>query len=526
MRLTLSVVVPTHGRREALLRCLQALVGQELPGPWELIVVDDASQDGTWPSLVALAQGLASQGQGPHWRLRRLGRNLGRAGARQVALAQVRSPWVVFVDDDVILGPGALAALWGASQAPGGPWLLRGRTWDRSAPPVPGAPWPKRPEGALAFVTNHAALPTELLRASGGFDPAFVAYGWEDLELGERLQALGGRLRWAEGGGAWHVKPHPEGLAQLAQLERERGAMGAVFWRRHPTWAVALMVGKTPLHALLAALTRVLGANPEVGWGPWGPWVRGWPGAGWHWGALALFHLGQAELRAALRRPPGEEGAGVRRGGLDRGLAWLPWAAALAWGMGGAPLAEAAELGSFKEPASRQAVIAWTREALQASLYGRQLPPPPGRAWPRALRAPAGAFVTLSRRGHTRLCWGTMAPRGASFMEDLWLSAMRVPHWDLRQGPIQAAERRGLMATVAMVGRSWPLGDWRLYRPRSQGLWLHGSRGGAVLLPGEAATAAWAVARLRASAGLRPREAARMDVFEAATLGPFEVEPT
>lgn len=191
-----------------------------------------------------------------------------------------------------------------------------------------------------------------------------------------------------------------------------------------------------------------------------------------------------------------------------------------------APAAQALpDLSAARDPAVRTAVIALARTALVASLDGRACAKPDPKAWPAVLRGPGGAFVTLSRRGNTRLCWGTMSPREGMLGLDILLSAQRVGHWDLRQGPIQAHERKGLMATVAIVGRSWPLRDLRLYRPRSQGLWLHGSRGGAVLLPGEAATATWAEARARRSAGLRPHEPARMDAFEAATIGPFEVEP-
>lgn len=209
-----------------------------------------------------------------------------------------------------------------------------------------------------------------------------------------------------------------------------------------------------------------------------------------------------------------------------RGHWGLGVGALLAW-LAAAPGAAQAlpALSAAKDPAVRSEVVRLARLALQASLDGRAHAKPDPKAWPALLRAPGGAFVTLSRHGATRLCWGSMSPREGMLGFDILTSAQRVAHWDLRQPPIRAHERRGLMATVAIVGRTWPLQDLRLYRPRSQGLWLHGRRGGAVLLPGEAATAAWAEARARASAGLRPHESARMDCFEAATIGPFEVEP-
>lgn len=317
----LSVVVPTHGRAEGAQRALEALAAQALPGPWELVVVDDASPDGTWAMLQSLAQAGAAKGQGPHWRLLRLGRNHGRAGARQQALRAARGPLVVFVDDDVVLAPGALAAHLKAHARPGGPWLLRGRAVDVAAWPPAGAAPPRGPAGALAFVTNHASAPSDLLKAAGGFDLAFTAYGWEDLELGERLQALGGRLAWARGAEGWHVKPPPTpaDAARWAQVERERGAMAAAFWRRHPTWAVALMIGNTPFHAALAWLCGGLWwprGGEDPGW--WGAWVRRWPDLALPLYGLAFMHLARRELLAALSRPAGQEGLGGQGEGVLR----------------------------------------------------------------------------------------------------------------------------------------------------------------------------------------------------------------
>lgn len=307
----LSVVVPTHGREAGAQRALQALAAQELPGPWELVVVDDASPDGTWAMLQSLAQACAAEGRGPHWRLLRQGRNLGRSGARQQGILAARGPLVVFVDDDVVLAPGALAAHLAGHQKPGGPWLLRGRAIDVAQWPQPGEAPPLGPAGALAFVTNHASLPKDLLLAAGGFDPVFTAYGWEDLELGERLLALGGRLAWAQGAEAWHVKapPQPGEEAKWAQIEKERGAMAAAFWRRHPTWAVALMIGHTPIHRLVAWLFGGLWApRADADAGLWGRLAGRWPHLAMPLFSLAFAHLARRELLAALSRPAGQEG--------------------------------------------------------------------------------------------------------------------------------------------------------------------------------------------------------------------------
>src|SRR5207249_520604 len=92
-----TVVVLTHNRREQALRTVRAL--QELPEHAPLIVVDNASSDGTAQALAEAYPDLA---------LLRAPRNLG-AAARNVGAAHARTPYVAFCDDDVCWQAGALA---------------------------------------------------------------------------------------------------------------------------------------------------------------------------------------------------------------------------------------------------------------------------------------------------------------------------------------------------------------------------------------------------------------------------------
>ncbi len=81
--------------------CLTALLAQE-PAPAEVLLIDNHSDDGS-RELVA--------GRFPSVRIVDTGRNGGPGLARNVALAQARHELLLLVDNDVVLEPGALAAL-------------------------------------------------------------------------------------------------------------------------------------------------------------------------------------------------------------------------------------------------------------------------------------------------------------------------------------------------------------------------------------------------------------------------------
>src|SRR4051812_15109114 len=96
-----SVIVPTRNRRESLHRTLDALEAQTYER-FEVVVVDDASVDGTSASL-----------QQHRWRIRLTlvqGNGLGPAAARNKGLAQARGELIAFTDSDCVPDSGWLTA--------------------------------------------------------------------------------------------------------------------------------------------------------------------------------------------------------------------------------------------------------------------------------------------------------------------------------------------------------------------------------------------------------------------------------
>ena len=107
MELDVTVIVPAYNEAASIADTIASLQQQTI-APREILVVDDCSTDGTGD--VARRLGV---------RVIRPDTNTGsKAGAQNVALALVRTPFVVAIDADTILAPDALAQLFTAFDAP------------------------------------------------------------------------------------------------------------------------------------------------------------------------------------------------------------------------------------------------------------------------------------------------------------------------------------------------------------------------------------------------------------------------
>ncbi|MBO0712496.1 MAG: glycosyltransferase family 2 protein, partial [Acetobacteraceae bacterium] len=96
-----SIVLATHNRAACLPRAIASALAQG-DVRLELIVVDDASTDGTPAYLASLAD--------PRIRVIRAEHNLGPSGARNLGVEAARAGIVAFIDSDDAYRPGRLAA--------------------------------------------------------------------------------------------------------------------------------------------------------------------------------------------------------------------------------------------------------------------------------------------------------------------------------------------------------------------------------------------------------------------------------
>ena len=100
-----SVVVVNYNGATALERCLGALVGDQDDADAEILVVDNASSDGS----ASFAEGLAERDE--RVRLFRSPTNRGYAGAVNLAVTKARGTWVAVLNMDVVVAAGWLDPL-------------------------------------------------------------------------------------------------------------------------------------------------------------------------------------------------------------------------------------------------------------------------------------------------------------------------------------------------------------------------------------------------------------------------------
>ena len=98
-----SIVIPTHDRAELLLRAVDSALASALDEGLEVLVVDDASTDGTIEQLQQRHAG------DPRVRWLRLDRNQGPSVARNLGLQHASGEFVLFLDSDDVLLPSACA---------------------------------------------------------------------------------------------------------------------------------------------------------------------------------------------------------------------------------------------------------------------------------------------------------------------------------------------------------------------------------------------------------------------------------
>ena len=273
-----SVVIPTYNRKPILEKCMRALEQQQIDATvvtgYEIVLVDDGSTDGT---LEWLEQHSA---EFPHVRSH-LQNHQGAAAARNLGVEQAKGDTIIFVDSDVVVTENFLQAhaealLEGQQQVGSDRIFTYGAVINTCNFENPTSePYKITDFSAAYFATGNVAIARKWLEKSGLFDTRFQQYGWEDLELGVRLKQLGLKLIKCPQAAGYHWHP-PFSLEQIPKLidqEIQRGRMGVLFYQKHPTWDVRMMIQMTWLHRILWGVLSIGGKLNERTMAPLLQWL-------------------------------------------------------------------------------------------------------------------------------------------------------------------------------------------------------------------------------------------------------------
>lgn len=274
-----SVVVPTYNRKPILEKCLRAMERQQwteannIQG-YEVVLVDDGSTDGT----VAWLQ--SNQAEFPHVKLLQQDHQ-GPAAARNLGVERATGDTIIFIDSDLVVTENFLQAhadklTQGEKELGSDRLFTYGSVINTANFDDPTAePYKLTDFSAAYFATGNVAIARKWLDQAGLFDTRFQLYGWEDLELGVRLKQLGLKLiKCPEAVGYhWHPPFSLEQIPNLIDKEIQRGRMGVLFYQKHPTWEVRMMIQMTWLHRILWGILSLGGTLNERTMAPFLQWL-------------------------------------------------------------------------------------------------------------------------------------------------------------------------------------------------------------------------------------------------------------
>jgi N-acetylglucosaminyl-diphospho-decaprenol L-rhamnosyltransferase len=253
----LAIVIVSYNVKQDLARAIASLFGAPPAIPHQIVVVDNASSDGSlemvrerWPTVLALDSGA----------------NLGFSKANNLGIRATSGEWVLLLNSDTVVPPGAIDALVAdlrshPEAAVAGPRLLdaQGRpeiSFGRMIGPLNELRqklagwlyergwWPvhRRIERALAttrevdWVSGACLLVRRAdAEAVGLLDERFFLYT-EDVDFCASIRALGRAVRFVGTVEVWHLRGRSRSHDPSASRAAYRRSHLAFYGKHHPFW--------------------------------------------------------------------------------------------------------------------------------------------------------------------------------------------------------------------------------------------------------------------------------------------------
>jgi glycosyltransferase involved in cell wall biosynthesis len=212
----LSVLIATYNRKEILLKTLAAYQAQSARSEiLEVLVLDDGSTDGT-PEAMAEFR---AHNEFPVRYFQLTHRGL--AAVRNFGIREAKGKLILFGDDDILPTPSLVAEhlTWHRHHPQPFVGILGLVEWSPEVNPTPFMHWlgkegffsygsleAGKEAGFGCFYCGNLSMKPDFLRENGLFDEDFKAYGFEDTELGYRLEKKGLRLLYNPRAIGYHYK--------------------------------------------------------------------------------------------------------------------------------------------------------------------------------------------------------------------------------------------------------------------------------------------------------------------------------
>lgn len=261
---SIQAFVPARDEAEVIEASVRALCAQD--GVSQVVVVDDQSSDDTPRILTRLTGELPKlgvlHGRGPPPGA------CGKPAALEFATSQVEltAPWLLFLDADVVLEPGALAGLLDLQRETDADLLsvlprleLPSLLEEVVMPAVAGVitaryrpEWVNDPAHPVAFANGQLILVRREVYAAIGGHGSVRSEVLEDVRLAERVKAAGYRLCVADGRLVARTRMYASFAEMVEGWSKNLYLLVGAKWSRAVGWALlTAFLGTAPLTALL-----------------------------------------------------------------------------------------------------------------------------------------------------------------------------------------------------------------------------------------------------------------------------------
>lgn len=229
--LSVSVIIPACGRINKLENTIKSILNQTYL-PFEIFVIDDSEDNSVLNMCEKFKQNITYIKN----------KLKGQGNARNLGASNSRGDILLFIDSDIIASENLIKnhVYWHKK----GEKVVLGKV---NFPEIPidyynsivdiGAYFEKIKENKLdfiKFITCNISINRQLFCKSGGFDPGFTTYGFEDIELGYRIGKNKKFIRYAPKAVGIHYNNRK--LSEILERAETVARASLNFAKKHPEY--------------------------------------------------------------------------------------------------------------------------------------------------------------------------------------------------------------------------------------------------------------------------------------------------